>query len=350
MKTPPQTTIARRQARCAVRPVHFNVAAKRVTWCRTWDVSTAAIRWANQARPARPRRAWEREGTGPPTACATLRRCASPRPTGGVLSALPVTSSGLLRRALHLCPCVPLPHLVRPALREVPACLLLRPQLTNFLPRLPHTRVPSPLALYEAVKGGHCPVALRVTVHTRQLVKPLHPLRSAVCLRFLRCHVVRTGADSSSLPSAHAVHVLRLVARNMATPSLPPSSTASPSQPPSIESTLLALDRLVECGLNQDDIVALMKLGSAGVGRILDMLEQEGRLRVDTLLGSLEGVSETTLGRLIVPRNAVACKSTCLFGNLATWQLAKALGTPLLHPTRQHTSRAKVVEADMCLR
>jgi hypothetical protein len=118
----------------------------------------------------------------------------------------------------------------------------------------------------------------------------------------------------------------------MATPSLPPSSTASPSQLPSIESTLEALDQLVEYGLDKDGIAALMKLGSAGVGKILDMVEQEGRLGVDKLLGSLEGVSETTLGRLIDPRNAAASKSFCLFGQLATRQIW-ALSTSLLDLT-----------------
>ncbi|KAJ4353513.1 uncharacterized protein N0V89_005243 [Didymosphaeria variabile] len=90
----------------------------------------------------------------------------------------------------------------------------------------------------------------------------------------------------------------------MASPSLPPSSTASPFYHPSLENIFEALDELLKHGLGRNDIAILLKLGSAGVGRILDLLEHKGRPAVDNLLGSLEGVSEATLGRLINPRDA----------------------------------------------
>jgi len=68
-----------------------------------------------------------------------------------------------------------------------------------------------------------------------------------------------------------------------------------------------ALDGLVGYGLSRDVILFMSKLGVAGVHRMLDVFEQEGREAVDGLLSSLEGVSEGTLRNWL---DAIAGKSS----------------------------------------
>jgi hypothetical protein len=80
-----------------------------------------------------------------------------------------------------------------------------------------------------------------------------------------------------------------------------PYGAPTPSDPASHPSTNTiqlwrALDGLVELGLSRDVILFLSKLGVAGVHRMLDVFEHEGREAVDGHLASLEGVAEDTLG------------------------------------------------------
>lgn len=107
----------------------------------------------------------------------------------------------------------------------------------------------------------------------------------------------------------------------MASPSLPPSSTASPLCGPSIETAIQAVDSLVEYGLSQDDIVALSKLGSARVHTIVDLLERVGQTGVERLLSSLEGMPETALVRFSGRPDAVSRK---FFGRVGRRTFASA--------------------------
>ncbi|KAL5402141.1 hypothetical protein PMIN03_010906 [Paraphaeosphaeria minitans] len=88
----------------------------------------------------------------------------------------------------------------------------------------------------------------------------------------------------------------------MATPSLPPSSTASPSCRYPMDA-VGAMNQLAAHGLIKDDIVTLKQLGLDGVGRLLDMLEREGRSGIVALLESLESTSEKNVVRFIDFRN-----------------------------------------------
>ena len=77
----------------------------------------------------------------------------------------------------------------------------------------------------------------------------------------------------------------------------PTPSTASPSQRSPWDLTLLA--RLVNSGINRDDILTIAKLDAASIGILFDIHREEGRAAVDELVGSLKTFPEELLGNLI---------------------------------------------------
>jgi hypothetical protein len=76
----------------------------------------------------------------------------------------------------------------------------------------------------------------------------------------------------------------------------PMPSEANSQHPTNTIGLWEAVDALVELGLSRELILSLSKLGAAGVHRVLDVFEQEGREAVDGLLSPIEGVSEDALG------------------------------------------------------
>ena len=76
----------------------------------------------------------------------------------------------------------------------------------------------------------------------------------------------------------------------MASPSSNTSPTGDHQYRALLTSTPLwqALDRLADFDLSKNGILALMKLGAADAGKILDVIESEGRSGVDKLLNSLK--------------------------------------------------------------
>lgn len=89
-----------------------------------------------------------------------------------------------------------------------------------------------------------------------------------------------------------------LIVVQMASPNPSTPYTASPSYRPQL-GIFEALERLVNFDLSKHDILLMSRLGAVGVGKILDLFQNEGRSAVDQLVGSLEGHSENTLGSMI---------------------------------------------------
>lgn len=191
-------------------------------------------------------------------------------------------------------------------------------------------------------------MVLRVTADP----EPLRFLAVVVCLciplaaPWCACILI-----PSSLPPAHAVHVLSLAAPSMDTPSLPPSSTASPSCRPPPE----ALSQLLAHGLQKGDIVALRQLGSAGLARLLAMIQAEGQSGVSALVESLERISEDNMVRFIDLSIALtstlsrSCPATSSRRSLHTHAVAY-LAPPCLRRDDFESIGLDVPEANVCLR
>lgn len=223
--------------------------------------------------------------------------------------------------AVRCCVCCPTSAELR-RLRAVVSLCLKRLELRDYFPvmvlqltlayrlgfllRLPHTRV-STGAPHEAEKKAaiaQWPCASPLP----QTLSASSPLWYVSSLSFLLYGAVCKSADS--IQSAYSTRSAcpQPCRMKMATPSLPPSSAASPSY----RYPLDALNQLVAHGLHKDDIVTLKQLGPAGVGRLLAMLELEGRSAVVALLESLENTPEEHVGAYIDSRNALMSKSSFL--------------------------------------